>query len=80
MKLTIHPTVTEDRVLEACERRELTLDNPGICVLCGADHDSCEPDARRYGCESCGERGVYGAEELLMRGAYHRPKKEEAKS
>lgn len=26
----------------------------------------CEPDARRYECEECGERGVYGTEELLL--------------
>ena len=26
-----------------------------------------EPDARRVECESCGERKVYGAEELLFR-------------
>jgi Zn finger protein HypA/HybF involved in hydrogenase expression len=71
MKLTIHPTVTEDRVLEACERHLVTLDNPGLCLACGAEQDGCEPDARRYECESCGERQVYGADEVLMMGAYH---------
>jgi hypothetical protein len=25
-----------------------------------------EPDAREYECEACGEREVYGAQELLM--------------
>jgi hypothetical protein len=66
-KIKIHPSVTIDRITEAVERGQSSLDNPGICVLCGADADGCEPDARRYECESCGERGVYGAEELLMR-------------
>jgi hypothetical protein len=35
-------------------------------VKCGADAEGVEPDARKYECESCGEPGVYGAEELLM--------------
>jgi hypothetical protein len=43
-----------------------SLDNPGICIACGADADGCEPDARKYKCEACGERAVYGAEELLI--------------
>jgi ParB family chromosome partitioning protein len=28
--------------------------------------EAVEPDARKYECESCGEPGVYGAEELLL--------------
>ena len=43
-----------------------TLDNPGFCVACGEEADGCEPDARRYKCECCGERAVSGAEELLF--------------
>lgn len=43
-----------------------TLDNPGFCIRCGAEAEGCEPDARRYECENCGERGVYGLEELVM--------------
>lgn len=41
-------------------------DNLGICLACGEEAYGVEPDARRYECESCGERKVYGAEELLM--------------
>jgi hypothetical protein len=66
-KIKVHASVTADRIQEAAERYQSSLDNPGICVLCGADADGCEPDARRYECEACGENGVYGAEELLMR-------------
>ena len=65
-KLKLHPSVTIDRVLEAAERGMITLDNPGICVACGAEAEGCEPDARRYECEACGEKQVYGAEELVM--------------
>ena len=65
--MKIHPDVTVDRVMEACERYMTTLDNPGFCIACGEEADGCEPDARGYECEACGKRKVYGAEELLMR-------------
>ncbi len=63
----VHPKVTLDRVAEAVERSNATLDNPGFCIRCGAEAEGVEPDARRYECERCGEPGVYGAEELLIR-------------
>ncbi|MGH9238797.1 MAG: hypothetical protein ACRD3G_12230 [Vicinamibacterales bacterium] len=62
-----HPSVTVERIVEACERRAASLDNPGICLACGADVDGVEPDARRDECEACGARQVYGVEELLFR-------------
>lgn len=40
----------------------------GFCLACGAERDCCEPDAREYECERCGESQVYGAEELIMMG------------
>ncbi|MBY6240478.1 hypothetical protein [Methylosinus sp. Sm6] len=40
----------------------------GFCVACGAVRDCCEPDARRYECEDCGKRHVYGAEEIMLMG------------
>jgi hypothetical protein len=65
--MTIHPSITLDRVVEACERRLTSLDNPGLCVACGLEQGGCEPDAEGYECESCGEPRVFGAEELLVR-------------
>jgi len=53
--------------MEAVERQMSSLDNPGFCIACGADAEGCEPDARGYECECCGEKAVYGAEELLLR-------------
>jgi hypothetical protein len=53
-------------VAEAVERELTTLDNPGFCLACGAEADGCEPDAEQYACESCGERAVYGAAEILI--------------
>ena len=61
-----HPTITEARILEACERHMTSLDDPGFCLACGNEQGGCEPDARRYRCEACSEFQVYGAEELAM--------------
>lgn len=62
-----HRSITVKRIMLACERYRMTLDNPGLCLSCGNEQDGCEPDARRYICEACGEPAVYGAEELLLR-------------
>ena len=40
----------------------------GFCVECGAERDCCDPDARNYDCEDCGENAVFGAEELIVMG------------
>ena len=61
-----HPLVTTERIMEMCERRMTSLDNPGICFACGAEADGVEPDARRYECEACGEHRVYGCEEAAL--------------
>jgi len=56
-----------DEVLEdARQRRAFSLDDPGFCLACGLEHEGIEPDARRYKCESCGARQVYGIEELIL--------------
>lgn len=65
--MKLHKSITVDRVYEAVVRRNTSLDNPGFCIACGVEAEGCEPDARRYKCESCGERQVYGADELLIR-------------
>lgn len=59
---------TQQEVIQACEDSELTLDNPGFCLACGEPADGCEPDAREYECECCGEAAVYGASECLLNG------------
>jgi hypothetical protein len=64
--MKIHPLITEQRIFDACNRRVNSLDNPGFCLECGNEQGGCEPDARRYECEACGEHRVYGAEELLI--------------
>ena len=69
--MKVHKSVTADRLIGAVNRRERSLDNPGICIECGEDAEGCEPDARGYTCEVCDMNAVYGAEELLLMGAYH---------
>ena len=69
--MKVHKSITADRLIGAANRRDLTLDNPGICIACGEDAEGCEPDARGYTCEVCDKNAVYGAEELLLMGAYH---------
>lgn len=51
-----------DQLMEAIESDE----HLGFCLSCGADRDGCEPDARHYECEECGELQVFGAQELLI--------------
>lgn len=48
--------------------QEAMENDGGFCLDCGEPADGCEPDARRYECDACGERQVYGAEELLLMG------------
>ena len=64
--MRVHKSITAARVCNAVERSYSTLDNPGFCIACGRKQGGCEPDARGYTCESCGEPKVYGAEELMM--------------
>lgn len=60
--------INEDQLLAAVHENMFGLGNIGFCVACGAEHDGCEPDARYYECEVCGERRVFGAEEILIGG------------
>lgn len=57
-------------LLAAIEDANLGISNPGFCLACGEEAGGCEPDAREYACECCGEMEVYGAEEVLMIGAF----------
>lgn len=42
------------------------MGNLGFCIKCGAERDGCEPDARNYPCDECGENKVFGAVEIMM--------------
>lgn len=50
------------------EIQEMDSEYMGFCIACGATRECCEPDAREYDCEECGESTVYGAQELAIMG------------
>lgn len=60
----IHSSVTKTRVYRAFARD----DHTGFCRACGFEQGGCEPDATDNECESCGERQVTGAEQLVITG------------
>jgi len=60
--MMLHSSITAERVEELIQE----ADNGGLCIECGAERSNCEPDAERYLCENCGQRAVYGAEQLLL--------------
>ena len=64
--MSVHKSITEERVVDAMKRGTFGLDNPGFCIVCGADVEGIEPDARGDRCYDCGARAVYGAEEVLL--------------
>ena len=60
--------MTKNRVFSIEEIEEADEDQEGFCTACGARRECCEPDAREYHCEDCGEDKVYGAQELVIMG------------
>ena len=64
--MTLHASITLDRVAEAVERQMTTLDDPGFCTECGFEATGVEPDAEDFECESCGAIAVQGADNLLI--------------
>lgn len=57
-------TITEQQIIEAIEADDYI----GFCLSCGQEAHGVEPDARKYVCETCGAKKVYGAEECLFMG------------
>ena len=55
-----------DRIVELVHDNSCGLSNWGICGSCGYEQEGCEPDARNYECDSCGENTVFGAEEAMF--------------
>ena len=60
-----HPMTKHDRVELLIELAQAD-NNEGLCMACGEVGECVEPDARKYECESCGEKQVYGAQEGLL--------------
>lgn len=70
MQVTMTQLPVYSDIVDAIERASTGTDNPGFCLACGNEQEGCEPDARGYECEFCGAYKVYGAEEILLMGAY----------
>lgn len=64
----IHKSVTLDRLIELARSNFADCTNIGVCLACGEDAPSVEPDAAKYKCDMCGANEVYGVEEVMMRG------------
>jgi hypothetical protein len=60
----ILPVVSEDEMQEIM----FGMSDNGWCIACGEEAYGVEPDARKYECECCEKRAVYGYQELLMMG------------
>ena len=44
------------------------FDQAGFCIACGDEAYNVEPDTKNRLCESCGERQVFGTEEIAIMG------------
>lgn len=57
------------RPIWAVVQQSVEQDNcEGWCFVCGEIVEGVEPDARKYECDVCGEKKVYGMEEVLLMG------------
>lgn len=44
------------------------LENKGFCVFCGSTQGETKPDAEGYTCKKCKMPGVFGFEQLMLKG------------
>jgi len=58
----------ESELIQALESDE----DRAFCIRCGDTDQTIEPDVERGECECCEQRGLYGAEQLLILGMYKR--------
>lgn len=63
MKTPAHKRMFTLEQIEAAD-----ADQAGFCIDCGNEQYNCEPDARHYKCEACGNMKVFGASELVFMG------------
>ena len=63
--MTVHKSILA-RALKAAKKDEYA----GFCLACGRKAANVEPDARKYECAHCHAKKVYGAEEIVMMGAF----------
>ena len=62
-----HPSVTPMRVVDAARRQHDDARQSWLLLgVRATSTEGCEPDARGYDCEACGEPQVFGADELML--------------
>lgn len=61
-----HESITFDKLVERMKQNRFGLESTGLCIFCGQEQGGCEPGTESYACVSCGKRGVFGEEELLL--------------
>lgn len=64
--MKLHKSITMDLICSLVEESMFGMSDIGLCIECGEEQYGVEPDARKYECEGCGKRAVYGAQELLF--------------
>jgi hypothetical protein len=64
--MKLHKSITMDLICALVEESMFGMSDIGLCIACGEEQYGVEPDARKYECEGCGKRAVYGAQELLF--------------
>lgn len=66
---TTRKIIPQFPTIEWCREVSEGRNTTGWCIACGEEADCVEPDARKYLCNCCFTRNVYGAEELALMGA-----------
>ena len=64
--MEIHSSLTFDHVLNAAKDSMFGMGTTGFCLACGSDQEGCEPDMESGKCETCEERKVMGAANLMI--------------
>ena len=67
--LSLHESLTPDRVLGRLREAEADGELIGFCRSCGAEHSGIERDAVGHECPACAAATVEGADEMIMRTA-----------
>ena len=63
VRQTRYAKVSISLAVSEADWREARGDDLEWCEACGSDHGGREPDVRRYDCEACERRTVFGAED-----------------
>ena len=63
--MKMHPSITQERILEAARLSMFDSCYIGFCIACGEEATGVEPDICNYRCIKCKQNKVFGAESIL---------------